>query len=271
MRHDQPDEPDDARHRDAGANGRSDPRNQQPQQAVGIDPQRPGDRFAQRQRIERAAAAPQHCHPQHHQRRGHPDIAPAAIGQRAVEPHDDLAHCKGIGRHADCQCGQRPGKAGDHQPGEREQRDPSGPAGNRGQQRHGAARADQREGGEQIGRSGIAEPQRGDRAQCRARRDTEQARIGQRIAQIALHGRAAHAQPGAHDDRQHSAGQAQFGEDQRGIGRACGVEPHPPRQQRQGQCDGQQSSEDRNRAIHDAAALIAANRSAARMMVGPPQ
>ena len=67
----------------------------------------------------------------------------------------------------------------------------------------------------------------------RAGSDPEQAGIGQRIAQIALHRRTRRAQPRTHRDREQGARQAQFGDDQHRTRFLDPENPGPPGDQRQ--------------------------------------
>ena len=244
MRHDQPDEADDPGHRHAAPHRQPDAEDQPAEHAARHHPERTRGGISQCQRIQSAGGLPQAGDTQQRQRGGEIDVGPAAIGQRAHQPGDDLAHRKGIGGKADGKARQRPGKACDHQARQREEGDPAGAARYQRQQRHGAPCADQREERQQVGRGGIAEPEARHRPQRRARRDAEQAGIGERIAQIALHGRPGRAQPCADRDRQHGARQPQLGKDHSGIGRARRVQPDTARQQREREGEREQAEKE---------------------------
>ena len=97
--------------------------------------------------------------------------------------------------------------------------------------------ADERERRQQKGEVVIAEVQRKHRTERRARRDAEETRVGERIAQVALHRGAGEAECSADDDRQHRSRQAQLRDDQPAR---IAQRPRIPRQPHLARCYGEQ-------------------------------
>ena len=148
------------------------------------------------------------------------------IRQRAHHPEHDFIGGKGVGRQVQHQRGERRGqrRQGDtcedqHQraalrPGQKQDQPDADARPGQGRYRQGQY--------EERGKAGLDGQ---NRAQGCGRGHADQPRFGQRIAQIALHGRPRKPEADAHHHRQNGAGQADFAQHhgQRAI---------PPRQQR---------------------------------------
>ena len=195
MRHDQADEADDAGHGRRRADAERRAGHHLEPRAAEIDAEAAGRVLAQRQRIERAAEQQQQGDAGQHERRRQPHLRQAAVGQRAHQPEHHLHRRERVLRQVERQrdrarwrCSTRRGRRGSASPARRAlpasattasiatAAPTSAPSG-----KASASACDKPEMDGQHG------------AQRRAARDADQARLGQRIAQIALQRRAGQA------------------------------------------------------------------------------
>ena len=204
-------------------------------------------RLPQQERVKRAGEKAEQQRRHADQGKHDRQLRPARAGQAAQRPEGDVAHLPVI-RHEDQQAGQRARERVDRDPGEQKRRD-RGDAAHRAEPRHEQCRAEPaREGrgrqqpqAEQPGRhaeQAAAEHDRRDGGECRAGRDADQPRIGERVAEQPLHRRPGGAQPGA-DQRRHQHARGAHHAEHGGIPRVLG------RQRRDAERIGQRGQQPR--------------------------
>jgi hypothetical protein len=138
----------------------------------------------------------------------------APVRQRAHQPEDDLERGEGAGREVEDERGQGARHGGHGDAGEDQGQGAAAPPGEDLQEADADHRASdaaerkrQREGGRDPGVEGQHRPQ------GRGGRDSDQPRLGQRIAQEPLQRRAREAQRRAHHDAEDRARQAHLEDD----------------------------------------------------------